>query len=87
MKQTTRKRVILASGLGVLGVAAPFTNDARRRRVRRDNSRNTEDAVVIPAPTMDAPASDGLQTAVIAGGCFWGVQGVFQHVDGVTSAV
>jgi peptide-methionine (S)-S-oxide reductase len=46
-----------------------------------------EDAVVIPAPTMDAPASDGVQTAVIAGGCFWGVQGVFQHTAGVVNAV
>jgi peptide-methionine (S)-S-oxide reductase len=38
-----------------------------------------EEAVIIPAPAMDAPASGGIQTAVIAGGCFWGVQGVFQH--------
>jgi peptide-methionine (S)-S-oxide reductase len=47
----------------------------------------SEDAVVIPAPTMDAPKSDGLQTVVLSGGCFWGVQGVFQHTAGVVSAV
>jgi peptide-methionine (S)-S-oxide reductase len=46
-----------------------------------------EDAVVIPAPAMDAPQADGLQTAVVAGGCFWGVQGVFQHTAGVVNAV
>ena len=46
-----------------------------------------EDAVVIPAPVMDVAAADGLQTAVIAGGCFWGVQGVFQHTAGVVNAV
>jgi peptide-methionine (S)-S-oxide reductase len=46
-----------------------------------------EDAVVIPAPAMDAPASDGIQTTVIAGGCFWGVQGVFQHTAGVVNAI
>src|ERR1700710_2176188 len=46
----------------------------------------SEDAVVIPAPAMDAKA-DGIQTAVIAGGCFWGVQGVFQHTSGVVNAV
>lgn len=40
-----------------------------------------------PAPTMEAPAPDGIETAVFAGGCFWGVQGVFQHVKGVESAV
>ena len=46
-----------------------------------------EDAVIIPAPAMDAQATDGIQTAVIAGGCFWGVQGVFQHTAGVINAV
>src|SRR6195256_3335734 len=50
-------------------------------------SRAAEDAVVIPAPVADAQASDGLQTVVIAGGCFWGVQGVFQHTSGVINAV
>jgi peptide-methionine (S)-S-oxide reductase len=46
-----------------------------------------EDAVVIPAPALDVQASDGIQTAVVAGGCFWGVQGVFQHTSGVINAV
>jgi peptide-methionine (S)-S-oxide reductase len=46
-----------------------------------------EDAVVIPAPAVDAKAADGIQTVVIAGGCFWGVQGVFQHTSGVVNAV
>jgi peptide-methionine (S)-S-oxide reductase len=46
-----------------------------------------EDAVVIPAPAMDAKAADGVQTVVVAGGCFWGVQGVFQHTAGIVNAV
>jgi len=46
-----------------------------------------EDAVLIPAPAMDVPASDGIQTVVVAGGCFWGVQGVFQHTAGVVNAM
>jgi peptide-methionine (S)-S-oxide reductase len=50
-------------------------------------SRAAEDAVIIPAPAVDVQASDGIQTAVVAGGCFWGVQGVFQHTAGVVSAV
>ena len=50
-------------------------------------SRAAEDAVVIPAPAVDAKAADGIQTVVVAGGCFWGVQGVFQHTSGVVSAV
>jgi peptide-methionine (S)-S-oxide reductase len=40
----------------------------------------------IPAPTTDETASSGNETIVLAGGCFWGVQGVFQHVNGVVSA-
>jgi peptide-methionine (S)-S-oxide reductase len=50
-------------------------------------SRAEEEAVIIPAPAADVQASDGIQTAVIAGGCFWGVQGVFQHTAGVVNAV
>jgi peptide-methionine (S)-S-oxide reductase len=47
-----------------------------------------EPAVTIPPPAQDlaAPAG-GTQTIVLAGGCFWGVQGVFEHTKGVTSAV
>ena len=46
-----------------------------------------DEAVAIPPPAMDAAAGSGLQTVTLAGGCFWGVQGVYQHVEGVTSAV
>ncbi len=41
-----------------------------------------------PAPAIDAPlaATKTQQTTVLAGGCFWGIQAVFEHVKGVTSA-
>ena len=43
-----------------------------------------EPAVAIPAPANDVPKAPGpLQTAVLSGGCFWGVQGVFEHLIGV----
>jgi peptide-methionine (S)-S-oxide reductase len=45
-------------------------------------------ATAVPAPVIDAAraSSSGQQTAVISGGCFWGIQAVFQHVKGVISA-
>ena len=46
-----------------------------------------EGAVKLPAPAIDETASSGPETAVFAGGCFWGVQAVFEHVKGVESAV
>jgi peptide-methionine (S)-S-oxide reductase len=47
-----------------------------------------EEDVVVPAPTVDVqPGLRTAEVAVLAGGCFWGVQGVFQHIDGVTRAV
>ena len=46
-------------------------------------------AAALPAPAVDAahPATPGLQKAVFAGGCFWGVEAVFRHVKGVQAAV
>src|SRR5581483_8649678 len=45
-------------------------------------------ARVVPPPAQDeAAGSATTEVAVVAGGCFWGVQGVFQHVDGVIKAV
>lgn len=47
-----------------------------------------ERAVSLPPPAFDpTPASDRRQKLVVAGGCFWGMQGVFQHVKGVSRAV
>jgi len=49
---------------------------------------SAESARVVAPPALDEPAGRApTEVAVLAGGCFWGVQGVFQHVDGVTSAV
>jgi peptide-methionine (S)-S-oxide reductase len=44
-------------------------------------------AAPVPPPPIDEQAAATEQVAVLAGGCFWGVQAVFQHVKGVTSAV
>ncbi|MFZ3358791.1 MAG: peptide-methionine (S)-S-oxide reductase MsrA [Xanthobacteraceae bacterium] len=52
-------------------------------------ARAAEPAVVIPPPTQDAApaAAGGMQTVVLAGGCFWGMQAVYEHTKGVTQAV
>jgi peptide-methionine (S)-S-oxide reductase len=78
MSRSPFRRLSLgAAAIGALAIAA----------VAIAPLRAAEDAVIIPAPAMDAPASDGIQTVVVAGGCFWGVQGVFQHTAGVVNAV
>jgi peptide-methionine (S)-S-oxide reductase len=64
--------------IGLLSTAAVF--------VTRSTAEETARAVPTPAVDEQAGAKTS-ETAVIAGGCFWGVQGVFQHVNGVTSAV
>jgi peptide-methionine (S)-S-oxide reductase len=46
-----------------------------------------EMGVKIPTPALDESRSGGPETIVLAGGCFWGVQGVFQHTVGITRAV
>jgi peptide-methionine (S)-S-oxide reductase len=72
-----RRLSLCAAAIGALAITAYAVAPLRA----------AEDAVVIPAPAADLPASDGTQTVVVAGGCFWGVQGVFQHTAGVVSAV
>jgi peptide-methionine (S)-S-oxide reductase len=53
------------------------------------NSAHAADTSGLPDPVVDTPlaAKKGKATAVVAGGCFWGVQAVFQHVKGVKDAV
>src|SRR5438309_5969435 len=77
MRRTLFSRLSLCAAVGALAITAFAIAP----------SHAAEDAVIIPPPAMDAASADGLQTAVLAGGCFWGVQGVFQHTGGVVSAV
>jgi peptide-methionine (S)-S-oxide reductase len=51
-------------------------------------SATVQEGVALPAPAVDmAAGAAASEVAVLAGGCFWGVQGVFQHVKGVRNAV
>ena len=76
------RRKILQSGLVALATI-PLTGLAGRLVAA------AETAAIIPPPALDsaAPGSDTLQTVVLAGGCFWGVQAVYQHTKGVTKAL
>jgi peptide-methionine (S)-S-oxide reductase len=72
-----RKLIICAYLAGVLSaVAGPQALAA-------------EPVVLAPAPALDAPLAkvNDTATAILSGGCFWGMQGVFQHVKGVKEAV
>ncbi len=71
----SRSSALALIALGTIGLAMK-TRDA-----------GAEPAHKIPAPAIDEPVGAASETVVLAGGCFWGVQGVFQHVKGVTSAV
>jgi peptide-methionine (S)-S-oxide reductase len=50
-------------------------------------SRAAEEAKLAPVPAIDAPVKARTATAYFAGGCFWGVEGVFSHVKGVKNVV
>ena len=73
-----RRSGFFGAGLAVLAVVALLP-------LMQAHSESA--AVKIDPPAVDAAPAEGLQTAVIAGGCFWGVQAVFQHTKGVTKAV
>jgi peptide-methionine (S)-S-oxide reductase len=81
------RRTALRRGL-VLAGAASFGSAILWFAARQSAASST--AQVAPAPAVDAPlAGSGTapQVAVLAGGCFWGVQGVYQHTKGVVNAV
>ena len=66
------KAIFISAGTIGLGAIALASGVAQAER-----------AVPIPAAAHDVPKSGGMQTAVLAGGCFWGMEAVFEHVKGV----
>ena len=71
---TWRRTLLGLAAASVIGQCSAFSFGA-------------EDAVIIPPPALDETTQAHSETVVFAGGCFWGVQGVFQHVKGVKKAV
>ena len=76
-QRRTATRSVVLTAIFLLG-AALFWNRAGV----------ADGGTALPDPAVDSasPAGAGQQTAIIAGGCFWGIQAVFQHVKGVESA-
>jgi len=71
--RNARRGLILVAALA-LGWLAPMS------------LAGAEEGISIPLPALDEKASGATEIAILAGGCFWGVQGVFQHVEGVLDA-
>ena len=74
MRVRARASFAIISGLTLVawGVGGAFIAESAR-------------AVSVPAPRADTKAAGGMQTAVLAGGCFWGMEAVFEHLKGVKS--
>ncbi len=79
MARLVRSALVGAAALAGLGLATYAYRGAY----------GGEEAHLVPPPAVDEAAGPqaASETAVLAGGCFWGVQGVFQHVKGVINAV
>jgi peptide-methionine (S)-S-oxide reductase len=76
---------MVAAGAGGTMLAAPLLGNLAT--VTSAVAQGVEQPKLLPVANVKAPAAAKSETAVLAGGCFWGIQGVFQHVKGVTSAV
>lgn len=74
----------IVRSFGVLALLAALAGAALQITAKADAIDKAIPAAAVDAPKASAPASE---TAVLAGGCFWGMQGVFEHVRGVTKAV
>jgi peptide-methionine (S)-S-oxide reductase len=85
MSTETKNSAIFFKVMAIIAVVAMafFAFAAKGNRAHA-----AESSIALPNPSVDAPlaSTPGKQTAVLAGGCFWGIQAVFRHVKGVKEA-
>lgn len=87
MTDSPNRPLIAGISAGLLLLVAAGTMATRSPAVAPTPRVDPGPIVRVPAPAVDPAERGKTATAVLAGGCFWGVQGVFQHVKGVQSAV
>jgi peptide-methionine (S)-S-oxide reductase len=78
MKKSSKTSRALWSGVAVAAMAAAGLQAAAAHAAYADGG------VAVPAPAYNPPDQAATETAVLSGGCFWGLQGVYEHVKGVT---
>src|SRR6185437_7404740 len=76
--------ILAAAAVATASLAAAFVAG-----VSRQSAAAAESPIVAPAPIIDEPLTrtSGTETAILSGGCFWGMQVVFQHLRGVREVV
>ncbi len=77
---------VAAFGAMWAGVQSSGSGDQTSGIAFVGEARAAEKATIIPKPRLDAKESGKRAVAIFAGGCFWGVEGVFEHTKGVISA-
>lgn len=87
MTDAPSRTLIAGIGAGLLLLAAAGTMATRSPAIAPTPKVAPGPIVRVPAPATDPTEAGKMATAIIAGGCFWGVQGVYQHVEGVKAAV
>jgi len=78
--------VLAAVSLGVAGLGYTILPEDAPGMLGGIIAAEASEGISIPAPADAITEPAGMQTAVLAGGCFWGVEGVFEQIDGVISA-
>ncbi|MBB3398061.1 MULTISPECIES: peptide-methionine (S)-S-oxide reductase MsrA [unclassified Rhizobium] len=86
MKTREKTRLSPLGRIARLGLVALAVIGGGGLALKLTGGSAPEEARPVPPALHDVAATSGMQSLVLAGGCFWGVQGAFQHVAGVVSA-